>query len=58
LLERDGITVHVDTPSGLPPIRCRSQEIEQVLNLTNARDALNERFPAAAGETAVRFRVD
>ena len=41
------IILDVDVPAGLPTIRCRPQQIEQVLlNLmANARDALNERYP-------------
>jgi len=47
VLRRDQITLDVDVPDDLPAIKCRSQQIQQVLmNLvTNARDALNERYP-------------
>jgi len=36
----------VDVPADLPQIKCRSQQIQQVLMnlLTNARDALNQRY--------------
>ncbi len=46
VLRRDGITVDVAIPDDLPALRCRSQQIEQVIiNLVaNARDALNERY--------------
>ena len=44
----DQITLEVDLPEDLPQIKCRSQQIQQVLMnlLTNARDALNERYPS------------
>ena len=47
VLTRDGILISVDVPDDLPQISCRRQQIEQVLLnlLTNARDALNERYP-------------
>jgi signal transduction histidine kinase len=47
MLRRDTIDLRVELPDALPPVRCRSQQIQQVLlNLvTNARDALNARFP-------------
>ncbi len=47
LLNKDQIQVDLDIPEDLPDLKCRSQQIQQVLmNLvTNARDALNERYP-------------
>jgi PAS domain S-box-containing protein len=47
-LRRDQIALAVDVPADLPPVRCRSQQIQQVLMnlLTNARDALNAKYPA------------
>ena len=44
---RDQITLDIQLPEGLPDIKCRSQQIQQVLMnlLTNARDALNEKYP-------------
>jgi PAS domain S-box-containing protein len=41
------ITIEVDIPDDLPKLRCRSQQIQQVLmNLVaNARYALNQRYP-------------
>ncbi len=46
VVRHDHITLRVDVPEGLPPVACRGQQLEQVLMnlLTNARDALNERF--------------
>ncbi len=47
IIRHDQITLQVDVPDSLPKLKCRSQQIQQVLMnlLTNARDALNERFP-------------
>ncbi|MFO7637621.1 MAG: LytS/YhcK type 5TM receptor domain-containing protein [Clostridia bacterium] len=47
LMRHDNIILDVDIPSGLPPVKCRSQQIQQVLMniLTNSRDALNDRYP-------------
>ncbi|MBI4856706.1 MAG: PAS domain S-box protein [Acetobacterium woodii] len=47
MLRHDQITLRLDIPDGLPSIKCRSQQIQQVLMnlITNARDALNSRYP-------------
>jgi len=47
VIRHDQIRLEVDIPDDLPTIKCRSQQIQQVLMnlLTNARDALNERYP-------------
>ena len=47
VIKRDQITLEVDVPDDLPQIKCRSQHIQQVVInlLTNARDALNQRYP-------------
>ena len=47
VLDNDQIVIRVEIPDELPKVRCRQQQIEQVLvNLmTNARYALNERYP-------------
>ncbi len=47
VMGHDQISLEADIPIDLPPIRCRSQQIQQVLMslITNARDALNERYP-------------
>jgi two-component system NtrC family sensor kinase len=46
-LEKDGIVLKLDVPSGLPRISANAQQIEQVfLNIiNNARHALNAKFP-------------
>ena len=47
VIKRDQITLDVDLPDYLPKIQCRIQQIQQVIMnlLTNARDALNTRYP-------------
>ena len=47
LIKRDQIDFRIEIEKNLPPIKCRSQQIEQVVMnlLTNARDALNEKYP-------------
>ncbi len=62
LFRRDQIEVTVRVAEDLPALKCRSQQIQQVLLnlLTNARDALNERFAGTDPQkrieiTAARF---
>ncbi len=47
VIRHDQITLEVHVPADLPRILCRSQQIRQVLMnlLTNARDALNQKYP-------------
>jgi signal transduction histidine kinase len=47
ILRHDRIVLTVDVPEDLPEVQCRSQQIQQVLMnlITNARDALNEKYP-------------
>jgi PAS domain S-box-containing protein len=47
LLRKDQIAIELDIPSDLPPLRCRAQQIQQVVInlLTNAHDALTARYP-------------
>ena len=49
MLKRDQIDVRIQIPESLTRIKCRSQQIQQVMMnlLTNARDALNEKYPGA-----------
>ena len=46
MLRKDAIDLRLDIPEDLPRIKCRSQQIQQVIVnlLINARDALNERY--------------
>ena len=47
IIKKDQIDLKVVMQENLPDIKCRSQQIQQVLMnlLTNARDALNEKYP-------------
>ena len=47
VMRHDQITLALDIPEGLPPVDCHGQQIQQVVMnlLTNARDALNEKYP-------------
>jgi PAS domain S-box-containing protein len=47
LLRSNQIIIEVDVPENLPLINCHSQQIQQVIMnlITNARDALNEKYP-------------
>jgi PAS domain S-box-containing protein len=47
VLKKDQIEVKILTSDDLPTVKCRSQQIQQILMnlLTNARDALNEKYP-------------
>lgn len=47
LLMRDNIVLEANVPDDLPGFECRGQQMRQVVMnlLTNARDALNERYP-------------
>lgn len=50
IIRHDQITLNVHVSPGLPNLRCRSQQLKQVLMnlLTNARDALNKRYSGYA----------
>ena len=57
VMRHDKITLTVDVPDDLPTLTCRSQQIQQVLMnlLTNARDALNEKYDGADEDKIVRI---
>ena len=57
IIRHDQIILQVDIADDLPQLLCRSQQIQQVLMnlLTNARDALNERYPDAHPDKVVRL---
>ena len=59
LVRHDGILLEVDIPADLPTVVCRPQQIQQVLLnlLTNARDALNNRFPGSHPDKRIRIRA-
>lgn len=56
LMRHDQIALEIDIPDDLPSIKCRSQQIQQVLmNLfTNARDALNARYKGFHEDKVIR----
>ena len=57
LLRKDQITLDLDIPDDLPQVKCRSQQIQQVIMnlLTNAHDALNERYPEYDEDKIIRI---
>jgi signal transduction histidine kinase len=57
VLRRDQITLTVDVPEDLPSLTCRSQQIQQVIMnlLTNARDALNAKYPGYHEDKTIRI---
>ena len=59
VLRRDRIALEVEIEEALPPVRCQVQQIQQVLLnlLTNARDALNDRYPDCDEEKRIRLAV-
>ena len=59
VLRHDQIDLQLEIPDHLPNIKCRSQQIQQVLMnlITNARDALNERYPGYSPEKRLRVSV-
>ncbi len=59
VIKRDQIKLEVDVPDDLPTIKCRSQQIQQVIMnlLTNARDALNIRYPEYDPEKIISVRA-
>ena len=59
VMRHDQIDLEVSIPEDLPNIKCRSQQIQQVvMNLmTNARHALNERYPGYSPEKKLRIAV-
>jgi signal transduction histidine kinase len=60
VIRHDQIALEMDVPESLPKIRCRSQQIQQVLMnlLTNARDALNEKYPAYDVDKIIRVTAE
>lgn len=59
MLRHDGIALELDVPTELPAVHCSAQQIRQViLNLlTNARDALNERYPGHDPNKRIELRA-
>jgi len=59
ILRKDQITITVDIPENLPQLKCRSQQIQQVIMnlITNSRDALNERYPEHDPDKLINLKV-
>ncbi|MCE5333886.1 MAG: PAS domain-containing protein, partial [Desulfobacteraceae bacterium] len=57
VMRHDQIEIELAIPQELPGIKCRSQQIQQVLMnlMTNARDALNDRYPGYSPEKKLRL---
>jgi signal transduction histidine kinase len=58
VVRKDDIELHIDVPGDLHEIRCRYQQIQQIImNLVaNARDALNERY-GEGGPKSIEIRA-
>jgi PAS domain S-box-containing protein len=56
VMRHDQVVLELAIPEDLPKIKCRSQQIQQVLMnlMTNARDALNARYPGYSPEKRLR----
>ena len=59
VMRHDQIDLRVEIPENLPKMKCRSQQIQQVLMnlMTNARDALNARYPGYSPNKQLRVCV-
>lgn len=57
IIIKDKITLEVNIPAGLPRIKCRSQQIQQILmNLVlNAKDALNDKYTGYHEDKVIRI---
>jgi signal transduction histidine kinase len=56
-MRHDQIALDLTLPADLPPLVCRSEQLRQVIMnlLTNARDALNEKYPMHHPDKVVRI---
>jgi PAS domain S-box-containing protein len=57
IIKKDQIKLVIQLDEDLPDIKCRSQQIQQVIMnlLTNARDALNEKYPEFNENKVIRL---
>jgi len=60
VLRKNQINLELDIPDDLPKIRCRSQQVEQVIVnlLTNAKDALNQRYKGYHEDKIIKISVE
>ncbi len=58
VIKKDQIMLDIKLDDNLPDIKCRSQQIQQVIMnlLTNARDALNEKYSGYDENKIIRMR--
>lgn len=59
VLRKEQITLELEISDDLPKVKCRSQQIQQVIInlLTNARDALNQRYEGYHEDKVVKIQV-
>jgi len=59
VMRREHITLDVDVPQNLPAFSCNGQQVQQVIMnlLINARDALNEQWPASSDSKKITIRA-
>ncbi|MBN1557708.1 MAG: PAS domain S-box protein [Lentisphaerae bacterium] len=59
IMRHDNIRIDVDLPADLPAVHCHAQQMQQVIMnlLTNARDALNEKFKNDADQKHIVIRA-
>jgi signal transduction histidine kinase len=60
VMRKDNVRLLIDVPSSLPALSCRPQQIQQIImNLvTNARDALNSRYPGHHEQKQIEIRTE
>ena len=60
VMRKDNVRLLIDVPSSLPTVSCRPQQIQQIImNLvTNARDALNSRYPGHHEHKQMELRAE
>jgi signal transduction histidine kinase len=58
IIKKDNIFLDIELDKELPAVKCRSQQIQQVLMnlLTNSKDALNERYPGMDENKKIELR--
>ena len=57
VIRKDQIKFYIELDEHMPDLKCRSQQIQQVIMnlLTNARDALNEKYPGFHEDKIMRL---
>jgi PAS domain S-box-containing protein len=60
VMRKDNVRLVIDVPDSLPAVSCRPQQIQQIImNLvTNARDALNSRYPGHHEHKQMELRAE